>query len=121
MLEKLRKKPKLLQKLDEGEKLWVKEQNTLPEEKLKRDAEKANHHMLYLQSLLAKCQKHGCSFISKKEIDQCLKGIKDDIEKKCILCVNVQYHLYTSGSDAQQRPNLYKVNQLPLVEIRRIL
>ena len=55
MLEKLRKKPKLLQKLDEGEKLWVKEQNTLPEEKLKRDAEKANHHMLYLQSLLAKC------------------------------------------------------------------
>ena len=33
---------------DEGEKLWS-------EEKLKRDAEKANHHLLYLQSLLAKC------------------------------------------------------------------
>ena len=27
---------------------------SLPEEKLKRDADKANHHLLYLWSLLAK-------------------------------------------------------------------
>ena len=33
--------------LDEDEKLWVKGQNILHEEKLKRDAEKANHYLLY--------------------------------------------------------------------------
>ena len=54
--------------LDEDEKLWVKGQNILHEKKLKRDAEKGNHHLLYVQSLLAKCVKHGGLFISA-EVD----------------------------------------------------
>ena len=45
--------------LDEDTKLWEKGQNIFHERKLKRDAEKANHHLLYNQSLLAKCKKYG--------------------------------------------------------------
>ena len=81
------------------------------EEKLKRVAEKANQHLLYVQSLLAKCKKHGGPFISAEEVDQCLNCIKDEIEKKRILCVEILYHRHTSGSDVQ---HLYKVNQLTL-------
>ena len=94
--------------LDEDEKLWVKGRNILPEEKLKRDAEKANHHMFYFHSY-SKMLVHGGPFISAEEVDQCLKGIKDEIEKKCILCVKTLYRRHTSGSDVQQRPHLYKV------------
>ena len=104
--------------LDEDEKLWVKGQNILHEEKLKRDAENANHLLLYVQSLLAKCKKHGGPFISAEEVDQCLKDIKDEIEKKRILRVEILYCRHTSGSDAQQRPHLYKVNQLSLAEMK---
>ena len=71
--------------LDEDEKLWVKGRNILPEEKLKRDAEKANHHMFYFHSC-SKMLVHGGPFISAEEVDQCLKGIKDEIEKKFMLC-----------------------------------
>ena len=71
--------------LGEDEKLWVKGRNILPEEKLKRDAEKANHHMFYFHSC-SKMLVHGGPFISAEEVDQCLKGIKDEIEKKFILC-----------------------------------
>ena len=74
--------------------------------------------MLYVQSLLAKCKKHGGSFISAEEIDQCLKGIKDEIKKKCMLHVEILYCRHTSGSDAQQRSYLYKVNQFSSAEMK---
>ena len=93
-------------------------QNILHEEKLKRDAEKANHHLLYVQNLLAKCKKHEGPFISAEEVDQCLKGIKDEIEKKRILRVEILYRRHTSGFDAQQRPHLNKVNYLSLAEMK---
>ena len=55
--------------LDEDGKLWVNVQGILHEEKLKRDAEKTNHHLLYVQSLLAKCKKHGGPFISAEKFN----------------------------------------------------
>ena len=87
------------------------------EEKLKRDAEKANHHLVYVQSLLAKCKKHGDPFISAEDVDQCLKGINNEIVKKRILRVEILYRRHISGSDAKKRPHLYKVTQLSLAEI----
>ena len=91
----------------------------LLEEKFKRDVEKANHHLLYLQKLLAKCYKHGVLFIFAEEVNQCLKGIKDEIDKKAhTLCFKILYRGNTSGSDAHQRLHLYKVNQLSLAEMK---
>ena len=56
--------------LEEDEKLWVKVQNILHGEKLKRDAKKAKHHLLYNQSLLAKCKKYGDhSILQKRSIN----------------------------------------------------
>ena len=48
--------------LHEDEKLWVKEQNILHGEKLKRDAEKVNYNLFYAPSLLTK-YKHGGPFM----------------------------------------------------------
>ena len=69
-------------------------------------------------SLLAKCKKHGGPFISADEADQCLKDIKDAIKKTRILRAEILYRRHTSGSDAQRRPHLYKVNQSLLAETK---
>ena len=53
-----------------------------------------------------------------KEVKQCLHNINDDIEKKHVLGVEILYHHHSSGSDTQQRPHLYKVNQLSLTEMK---
>ena len=42
----------------------MKGQSILHEEKLKRDPEKAKRHLLYVQSSVVKCTKHGGAFIS---------------------------------------------------------
>ena len=52
------------------------------------------------------------------EVHSCLKGIKDEIEKKRILPVKIVYCFHTFGNDAQQRPHLYKVNQLSSAEMK---
>ena len=101
--------------LDEDEKLWVKEQNILHGENLKRDAGKVNYNLFYVPSLLTK-YKHGGPFISLHS--SWLKGIKDEIEKKRILPVKILYCFYTPGNDVQQRPHLYKGNQLSLAEMK---
>lgn len=41
--------------------------------------------------------------------------------KKRILRVKISYRRHTSGSDIQQRPQLYKVNQLSLAEMKIIM
>ena len=82
---------------------------------MKRDAEKVYYNLFYVPSLLTK-YKHGGPFISLHS--SCLKGIKDEIEKKRILPVKILYCLHTSGNDAQQRPHLYEANQLSLAEMK---
>ena len=82
---KIEEVTKTTAKVLDDEKLWVKGQNILHDEKLKTHPEKANHHLLYVQSLLAKCKKHRGPFNTAEKVDQCLKGIEDEIEQKCIL------------------------------------
>ena len=103
--------------LDDKEKIWVKSQNLFHEQRLKKDAEKTTYQFEYVNSLLTKCKEHGGPFVSTEEIEQCLHNIDDDIEKKRILRVEILYCRHSCGSDAQQRPHLYKVNQLSLTKM----
>ena len=104
--------------LDDEEKIWVKSQNLLHEQKLKKDAEKATHQFEYVNSRLTRCKKHGGPFASTEEVEQCLHNIVDDIEKKRILCVEILYRRHSCSSDAQQRSHLYRVNQISLTEMK---
>ena len=47
-----------------------------------------------------------------------MHNIVDNIEKKCILRVDILYRHHSSTSDAQQRRHLYKVNQISLTEMK---
>ena len=44
-------------------------------------------------------------YFGQQEVNQCLKGIKDEIEKNRKLSVEILYHCHASGSD-EQRPHL---------------
>ena len=104
--------------LDDEEKIWVKSQNLLHEQKSKKDAEKATHQFEYVNSLLTRCKKHGGPFALTEEVEQCLHNIVDDIEKKPILHVKILYHRHSCSSNAQQRSHLYKVNQISLTKMK---
>ena len=83
--------------LDDEEKIWVKSQNILHEQKLKKNPEKGTHQFGYVNNLLTNCKKHGGPFVSTEE---------------------VEYSRHSCICDAQQRPHLYKVNQLSLTEMK---
>ena len=116
---KIKKNTKNIAKvLDDEEKIWVKSRNLLHEKKLKKDTEKATHQFEYENSLLTRCKKHGGPFASTEKVEQCLHNIIDVIEKKRILRVEILYSRHSCSSDAQQRPHLYKVNQISLTKMK---
>ena len=115
-IEKVTKSIKRI--LDKEEKAWAESQNILTEVKLKNDVKKAAKQIEYVHLLLAKCKKHGGPFISINEVETNLKVVGSDTEKKRILRAEILYRRHTSTKDFQNRPHLYKVNQLSLIEMK---
>ena len=56
--------------------------------------------------------------MSINELDSCLTNISDEAGIKYILCLEISYRRHTSSKDFQLNPELYKVNQVSVAEMK---
>ena len=104
--------------LDVEEKKWVQSQQLLTEQKLKENAAKASHRVEYVHVLLAKCKKHGGPFVSVQELESHLKELRNEADVKKMLREEISYRRHISTRDFQERPQLYRVNQISVIEMK---
>ena len=95
--------------MDEMEKVWTEEQKAAKRNKVKADMEKSKRSGEFLGIVIRKLKVYGGPTTSLSELEE-MKKMEGD--KKKVLRLQLQFQRLTNPRDAQERPHLYKVNNL---------
>lgn len=110
-----KKNRKLYQMLDIMEQNWTHMQKELFKGKLKESFKRKNRDS-FSDAVLNKCKEHGGPITCLEDLNKLL-GQHDDESLKRILRQELQYQRVHQSRDCQERPELYKVNNLSVEEM----
>ena len=94
---------------------WTSEQRELFKVKLKESLRKNNRDG-FADTLLKKCKEHDGPISSIDDLTKLL-GKYDEESLKKILRQEIQYHKVFQARDSQERPDIYKVNNLSVEDM----
>lgn len=102
--------------LDEMERSWTEKQKQALKLKIQDSMLKKQRANDFIDVILKKCKEHGGPVTSISELNQlCLKYNDNDIKK--YLRQEIQYQNAAHRRDSQERPGLYKINNLTSEEL----
>jgi hypothetical protein len=110
---------KLSRILDSREKVWMESQRELLRKRIMKQQEAAQKSFDKSISLLALCKSWGGPFVTFDEFEKALLNMQEDEKQvKKVLKSEISYRKLISGRDVIIRPNLYRLNKIPIATLK---
>ena len=103
---------KIVKELDNMETSWSAKQRESYKDKLAALFTKNENRHQFVYILLHTCKEHNGPVTNEKELMNLVESAKDKKSLKSSLRGEIQYQKAIHTKDAQERPDLYKVNSL---------
>ena len=105
----------LYEKLDKMENVWTQNQKDILKARLNESLSK-NQRDNFVERILIKCKNHGGPLTDIEELQALLAQHENGSLKK-YLREEIQYQKAVHHKDSQERPELYKINNLSIAQM----